>query len=298
MSNIVEPQITETKPSMFSDFIKNNPKFINDLVSGGFPAQQQPAFQKNNGEPYVFLKDFSFSKTIFNDGGSDLRLGATKLITENYKKDQVVYPFPSSPNVRMIPNPAFTKAINEGVLVPQKTAQQQALQQAQQQALLKEYSQMGYSGLTDKVFGKQQGWSFERPMRLGAYIIVGAVVGRYVAKNMKKSTTLGMVVGGLAPLLAYQLSIEYDRKNMPKQEPRQKVVMNPDGSIMTEKQISNTQVSSDISKFIPQNKPKLGNPMPIDWSNTLLGKKDCPNGTKKIEVNCFKAPCPEMEVCA
>jgi hypothetical protein len=64
---------------------------------------------------------------------------------------------------------------------------------AQQQALLKESSQMGYSGLTDKVFGKQGGWSFERPMRLGAYIIVGAVVGRYVAKNMKKSTTLGMV---------------------------------------------------------------------------------------------------------
>jgi hypothetical protein len=40
-------------------------------------------------------------------------------------------------------------------------------------------------------------------------------------------------------LLAYQLSIEYDRKNMPKQEPRQKVGMNPDGSI-----------------FIPQNNPK------------------------------------------
>ena len=108
--------------------------------------------------------------------------------------------------------------------------QQQALldaqlQLAQQQALMQEMSQMSYSGLTDKVFGKQGGWSFERPMRLGAYIIVGAVVGRYVAKNMKKSTTLGMVVGGLAPLLAYQLSIEYDRKNMPKQEPRQKVAV-------------------------------------------------------------------------
>jgi hypothetical protein len=133
----------------------------------------------------------------------------------NYKKDQVVYPFPSAPNVEMMPNPTFTKAINEGVLVPQKTAQQQALMQ--------EMSQTSYSGITDKVFGKQEGWSFERPMRLGAYIILGAVVGRYVAKNMKKSTTLGMVVGGLAPLLAYQLSIEYDRKNMPKQEPRQKV---------------------------------------------------------------------------
>jgi hypothetical protein len=98
---------------------------------------------------------------------------------------------------------------------------------AQQQALMQEMSQMSYSGITDKVFGKQGGWSFERPMRLGAYIILGAVVGRYVAKNMGKSTTLGMVVGGLAPLLAYQLSIEYDRKNMPKQEPKQKVAIEP-----------------------------------------------------------------------
>jgi hypothetical protein len=115
---------------------------------------------------------------------------------------------------------------------PQKSNQQQAqLELAKQQALLQEASQMSYSGLTDKVFGKQGGWSFERPMRLGAYIIVGAVVGRYVAKNMKKSTTLGMVVGGLAPLLAYQLSIEYDRKNMPKQEPRQKVAVEPNPTL-------------------------------------------------------------------
>jgi hypothetical protein len=205
MSNIVEPQIVETKPSVFSDFIKKNPD-IYDTLSVQVLAQL-PAFQQNNGEPYVFLKDFSFTESIKGAGSN----------TYNYKKDQVVYPFPSSPNVRMMPNPVFTKAINEGVLVPQKTAQQQALME----------QMTTYSGLTDKVFGKQRGWSFERPMRLGAYIIVGAVVGRYVAKNMKKSATLGMVVGGLAPLLAYQLSIEYDRKNMPKQEPRQKVAIEP-----------------------------------------------------------------------
>lgn len=222
MSNIVEPQITETKPSMFSDFIKNNPNWYS--IPFVPPFMQKPAFQQNKGEPYVFLKDFSFSKTIFNDGGSDLRLGATKLITENYKKDQVVYPFPSSPNVRMMLNPAFTKAINEGVLVPQKTAQQQAqLEIARQQAMLQEVSKMTeYSGLTDKVFGKsQQGAGLDpQRLRIGAYIIVGAFVGRYVAKNMGKSTTLGMVVGGLAPLLAYQLTLEYDKKNMPKQAPK------------------------------------------------------------------------------
>ena len=105
-------------------------------------------------------------------------------------------------------------------------AQQQAIEKAKLNADMQEMGAYNNS-LTDKVFGKQGGWSFERPMRLGAYIIVGAVVGRYVAKNMKKSTTLGMVVGGLAPLLAYQLSIEYDKKNMPKQEPRQKVAIEP-----------------------------------------------------------------------
>jgi hypothetical protein len=210
MSNIVEPQITETKQS-FIDLTKLE-GWTGGINPNNMYAQKpifQQIFQQNNGEPYVFLKDFPF---IYST--SDGSIGSTMV---NYKKDQVVYPFPSAPNVRMMPNPAFTKAINEGVLVPQKTAQQQALMQ--------EMSQTSYSGITDKVFGKQEGWSFERPMRLGAYIILGAVVGRYVAKNMKKSTTLGIIVGGLAPLLAYQLSIEYDRKNMPKQEPRQKVAV-------------------------------------------------------------------------
>jgi hypothetical protein len=126
---------------------------------------------------------------------------------------------------------------------------------AQQQAVMQEMGAYN-NRLTDKVFGKTEGYGIERTMRLGAYVILGAVVGRYVAKNMGKSTTLGMVVGGLAPLLAFKLTIEYDKKNTPKQEPRQKVGMNPDGSIMTEKQIQNAQISSDISKFIPQNKPK------------------------------------------
>lgn len=161
MSNILEPQITETKPT----------KWINDLL-----------ITSNTGVV----------------GGSDFA-----------------------------PKPIVDKSDLSQQLAQQQAQYEIAQQQAQQQALLKESSQMGYSGLTDKVFGKQQGWSFERPMRLGAYIIVGAVVGRYVAKNMKKSTTLGMVVGGLAPLLAYQLSIEYDRKNMPKQEPKQKVAIEP-----------------------------------------------------------------------
>jgi hypothetical protein len=121
-------------------------------------------------------------------------------------------------------------------LAQQQAQYEIARQQAQQQALMQQMTT--YSGLTDKVFGKQGGWSFERPMRLGAYIILGAVVGRYVAKNMKKSTTLGMVVGGLAPLLAYQLSIEYDRKNMPKQEPRQKVAIEPKPTLTTKPKLT------------------------------------------------------------
>ena len=254
MSNIVEPQIMETKPSKFGDFIKNNPNILQNIIG-------------NTSSTPVLCKDGTTQNQL------------------------------SSPNAK------YDDACRNNGGRADLTAQQKAqLEIARQQALAQQKALMEqmitYSGLTDKVFGKQEGWSFERPMRLGAYIIVGAVVGRYVAKNMKKSTTLGMVVGGLAPLLAYQLSIEYDRKNMPKQEPRQKVGMNPDGSIMTEKQIANTQVSSDISKFIPQNKPQLGNPMPIDWSNTLFGTKKCPNGTKKVTVPCLVAPCPEMEVCA
>ena len=117
-------------------------QFTNILINNkNLGINPNGMYTQNNGEPYVFLKDFSFI-----NGTTDGSIGSTMV---NYKKDQVVYPFPSSPNVRMIPNPAFTKAINEGVLVPQKTAQQQALMQ--------EMSQMSYSGLTDKVFGKQGG---------------------------------------------------------------------------------------------------------------------------------------------
>lgn len=199
MSNIVEPQIVETKPSVFSDFIKKNPD-IYDTFSVQVLAQQKPNIFES------ILGKTSSTPVLCKDGTTQNQL--------------------SSPNARYA-----DACVNNGGRAD-LTAQQQAQyeiarQQAQQQALMQEMSQTSYSGITDKVFGKQEGWSFERPMRLGAYIILGAVVGRYVAKNMKKSATLGMVVGGLAPLLAYQLSIEYDRKNMPKQEPRQKVAVEP-----------------------------------------------------------------------
>jgi len=103
-----------------------------------------------------------------------------------------------------------------------KLAQQQALMQAVAKTTT-------YSGLTDKVFGKsQQGAGLDpQRVRIGAYVILGAVVGRYVAKNMGKSTTLGIVVGGLAPLLAYQLTLEYDKKKALKQAPESKGAIEP-----------------------------------------------------------------------
>lgn len=107
MSNIVEPQIVEKKPNWDSDFIKNNP-FTG--VAGGINPNGM--FTRNYGEPYVFLKDFSFIH-----GTNDGSIGSTMV---NFKKDQVVYPFQSSPNAKFQVNPAFTKAINEKVLVPQK----------------------------------------------------------------------------------------------------------------------------------------------------------------------------------
>jgi hypothetical protein len=129
-------------------------------------------------------------------------------------------------------------------------------QLAQQQAVMEQMTT--YSGLTDKFFGKTEGYGIERTMKLGAYMILGAFVGRYVAKNMKKSTTLGMVVGGLAPLLVLKLTMEYDKKNMPKQEPRQKVAIEPTPSGMLQ-----------VKPYMPQVKP---NAMPLDLSFQELSK--------------------------
>lgn len=135
---------------------------------------------------------------------------------------------------------------------------------AKQQALLQEASQIGYSGLTDKFFSKQSNFvsgGGNRFLILPTYVILGAVVGRYVAKNMKKSTTLGMVVGGLAPLLALKLTMEYDKKNMPKQEPKQKVAIEP------------TPTQKPNKPYMPQIKP-----------SGLLSEKI-------PQIMCIKAPC-------
>jgi hypothetical protein len=173
MSNIVEPQIVETKPSVFSDFIKKN------------------------------LENTSSTPVLCKDGTTKNEL--------------------SSPNAR------FADAcINNGGRADLTAQQKAQLQLAQQKALMEQMTT--YSGLTDKVFGKQSNFvsgGGNRFLILPTYMILGAVVGRYVAKNMKKSTTLGMVVGGLAPLLVLKLTMEYDKKNMPKQEPRQKVAVEP-----------------------------------------------------------------------
>lgn len=248
MSNIVEPQIVETKPSWFSDYIKNNPNMLKNIIG-------------NTSSTPVLCKDGTTQNEL------------------------------SSPNAKY----ADACINNGGRAVVQLNTLDAQNQIAQQQALMQEKVLGNNNRLTDKVFGKTEGYGLERAFKLGAYIILGAVVGRYVAKNMKKSTTLGMVVGGLAPLLAFKLTLEYDKKNMPKQEPRQKVAMNPDGSIMTEKQIANTQVGSDLSKFI---KSKPSPYMPQVMPSGLGFNLNCPNGTKKVETYCIKAPCPQMEVCA
>ena len=104
MSNIVKPQIGQTNLNNI-DFIKNN----------SIPLVPDFMLQ-NNGVPYIFLKDFSFINTT-----TDGSIGSNMV---NYKKDQVVYPFPSSPNAKFRVNPAFKKAIDEGVLVKQNIVTQ------------------------------------------------------------------------------------------------------------------------------------------------------------------------------
>lgn len=122
MSKIVEPEIL---PSNQSNFVMKDSQgnIVETKQTSGWSSQIKdlnklfntgtilPSFQVNQGQPYVFLKDFSFIHST-----TDGSIGSTMI---NYKKDQVVYPFPSAPNVRMKPNPAFTKAIDEGVLVEQ-----------------------------------------------------------------------------------------------------------------------------------------------------------------------------------
>lgn len=203
---------------------------------------------------------------------------------------------------------------------------------AKQQAVMVELGAYNNS-LTDKVFGKEGGWSFERPIKLGAYIIIGAVVGRYVAKNMKKSTTLGMVVGGLAPLLALKLTMEYDKKNMPKQEPKQKVALISDkekialfekainswkGGVapppsweeinrkevdLAKAKIKDYKLENEFSTWLnSRTKVDYGMYPPPAMPNKSKPFGNpmplCQNGTKKVTVPCLVAPCPEMVVCA
>jgi hypothetical protein len=91
-----------------------------------------------------------------------------------------------------------------------------ALEKTKMDAIMLEKN-TNYNTLTDKFFGKQEGWSFTRLFSLGGYTILGVILGRYVAKNMGKSTNLGMVIGGVLPYVAYKLSLEYDKKQLSKQ---------------------------------------------------------------------------------
>ena len=50
--------------------------------------------------------------------------------------------------------------------------------------------------------------------------------------------------------------------------------------------------------FWNKNKKSDTNMPQIMPSEFILNKLNCPNGTKKISVNCIKAPCPDLEVCA
>lgn len=240
MSNIVEPQITETKPINYDSFFKkiDLTKFLGDETST--PVLCKDGTTKNQ----LSSPTGKYADACINNGG------------------------------RAVNQPINPIEGGKGFLDRQNEL-------AKQQAIMEE---MAYNNrLTDKVFGKQSNFvsgGGNRFLILPTYVILGTIVGRYVAKNMKKSTTLGMVVGGLAPLLALKLTMEYDKKNMPKQEPKQKVVNEP-----------------TPMPIIKSTKPD-GSLMPIDWSNTLFGAKKCPNGTKKVTVSCAVAPCPEMEVCA
>ena len=132
-----------------------------------------------------------------------------------------------------------------------------ALEQAKLDAVM--LKNPNYNSLTDKVFGKQEGWSFTRLFTLGGYTILGVILGRYVAKNMGKSTNLGMVIGGVLPYVAYKLSLEYDKKQFskqPQQAPKQPVDVsnltniNKGGNAMP-LQISDWEILSKIpSEFI------------------------------------------------
>jgi hypothetical protein len=237
MSKIVEPQILEAKPSLFSEGIKNNTNLIFDYN----------------------LLDISRTPVLCKDGTT---------------KNQL-----SSPNAKYA-----DACINNGGRAENQNSIAEAQIKAQQQALMLKQRADTNNRLTDRVFGKETNFvsgGGSRLLILPAYVVLGIVVGRYVAKSMKKSTTLGMVVGGVLPLVAYQLSLEYDRKKLPKQESQQKVAIEPP-TPMPNRQLYGQPPTS----------------MPNRQLSDLNFNLDCPNGTKKIQLNCIAPPCPEMTVCA
>ena len=179
MSNIVEPQITETKPlsTWFSEYIKNNPNPPRLELLG--QSLIQPSVMPNKGEPYVFLKDFSFIYSTSD--GSD---GSNMV---NYKKDQVVFPFAKGlANEKRILEPAFKEALDKGVLVPQKMAQQKLLQQQLQQGIEqltledKFYEKLGIKYHNTHMFGVAS------RMKGRFYLGLLLIAGYFAYKKFKK----------------------------------------------------------------------------------------------------------------
>jgi hypothetical protein len=174
-----------------------------------------------------------YFKTMCNDGTQDVG-DPTKAPCVNNGGVKVASNFNWSDLNKILDNPnkliSMQKPIfnNGSDFSKQREIERQqnlAYEQAKLDAIMLEKNP-NYNSLTDKVFGKQEGWSFTRAFRLGGYTILGVILGRYVAKNMGKSTNLGMVIGGVLPYVAYKLSLEYDKKQFskqPQQAPKQPV---------------------------------------------------------------------------
>jgi hypothetical protein len=181
-------------------------QFVGQNVDGSYT---QKPYKTNFGNLNEILGNVTSTKVLCNDG--------------SIKNQQ------SSPNAEYGDACANNggRSANQPIDFVKYEQDQLNLERAKLNAVMLEKNP-NYNSLTDKVFGKQEGWSFTRAFRLGGYTILGVILGRYVAKNMGKSTNLGMVIGGILPYVAYKLSIEYDKKQFskqPQQAPKQPVDM-------------------------------------------------------------------------
>lgn len=154
MSNIVEPQITETKPSKFGDFIKNNPNIVQELIG-------------NTSSTPVLCKD----GTTQNQLSSPNARYADACVNNGGRAENTKFPIPADKVPLSVSNPTLVANM--------KLEEEKKRSEMKKNALIKTLAKASIVPIGLYAFSKYNKYDTKKTLKvtiIGSVVILGAVV--------------------------------------------------------------------------------------------------------------------------